>query len=425
MVDLILLAVFSFFVLITGVKIIKKNLHFGGLYFFLYIYSIFAQIGYCFFPELSMFIKAYFEKPAFYLFYFFNFASFLAFYILFRLFYPTIQKFKKLELVNIKNKYLIVLFIMFLVWFYSYLFIYFISHLSNINYSNASDPEFLKSQGISYQIFAISFKSLAAITLIFYVQMRLKEYFPIITFLSKNQSLILFLFSIILLVIISNQIGSRTDLVAFILGVLVFEFKMGLTGKKVIAMILGLSFSLVFLLILEQTRLNGNVQENDFGFAQKFLLKDYYSPAHMLYTVINFNYIDPIYVLYSNFSNSLIGLNVDYLQIPITELINPGIANRSQGYAFYLFTEGFIFMGYFGFIYNGMMLFAGLTTWYILYNTHNKYFNYLVFSLLSTQIANLARSQSSYFYKDILFFLMPMLFIVFLSSGIRYNFFKK
>ena len=423
--DIFLLIVFSLFVFVTGAHIIKRNLHFGGLYFFLYIYSIFAQIGYCFFPELSTLIRAYFEKPAFYYFYFFNFASFISFYLLFRLFYPSIEKIKKLELIKAKNKYLIIAFALFLFCFYSYLFIYFITHLSSINYSNASDPDFLKSEGVLYQIFAISFKSLAPFTLIFYVQFRLKDFFSAITLLSKNQIRGLFLFSFSLLILVSNQIGSRTDIVAFLLGLLVFEYRMGLTIKKVIGIILGLSVAMVFLLILEQTRLKGNVQENDFGFAQNFLLKDYYSPAHMLYTAINYNFIDPIFVLYSNFSNSLIGLNVDYLQIPVTELINPGVASRSQGYAFYLFTEGFMFMGYFGFIYNACMLMMGLTIWFILYNTRNKYFNYLIFSLLSTQIANLARSQSSYFYKDILVFLLPMLFVIFLSSGLRYKMFDK
>jgi hypothetical protein len=118
-------------------------------------------------------------------------------------------------------------------------------------------------------------------------------------------------------------------------------------------------------------------------------------------------------------ANSLFGLNVDYLQIPVTELISPGVANRSQGYAFYLFSEGFMFMGKMGFIYNGLVLFVGLSMWFLFYNSKNIYYNLLVFSLLSTQIANLARGQSSYFFKDLLVFLFPMLIIIYISSGLR------
>jgi hypothetical protein len=199
---------------------------------------------------------------------------------------------------------------------------------------------------------------------------------------------------------------------------------MGLNFKKIMGLIIGSTIALVFMLILEKTRLQGNIEENDFDFVQKLLLKDYYAPAHMLYTVIHYDFIDPLFVLYSNFSNSFVLLNVDYLQIPVTELIAPGVANRSQGYAFYLFSEGYMFMGFMGFIYNGLMLMTGLSVWFTFYNTKNKYFNYLVFSLLSTQIANLARGQSSYFYKDIFVFLFPMLVIIFLSSGLRYKFLK-
>jgi hypothetical protein len=223
---------------------------------------------------------------------------------------------------------------------------------------------------------------------------------------------------------ISNAIGSRTDLVALLIGVFVFELKMGLNFKKILRLSIGATMALVFMLTLETTRLQGNIEENEIDFFQKLLLKDYYAPAHMLYTVIHYDFIDPLLVLYSNFSNSLVLLNVAYLQMPVTELIAPGVANRSQGYAFYLFTEGYMFMGFMGFIYNGLMLMTGLSVWFTFYNTKNKYFNYLIFSLLSTQIANLARGQSSYFFKDIYIFLFPMLVIIYLSSGLRYKLLK-
>ena len=51
--------------------------------------------------------------------------------------------------------------------------------------------------------------------------------------------------------------------------------------------------------------------------------------------------------------------------MPITELIAPGVANRSQGFAFYLFTEGYVFMGFFGFIYkNAVLILLGFSTIY-------------------------------------------------------------
>ena len=75
-------------------------------------------------------------------------------------------------------------------------------------------------------------------------------------------------------------------------------------------------------------------------------------------------------------------LNVDYLQMPITELINPGMANRSQGYAFYLFTEGYFFMGFYGFVYNGFMLMLGVAVWNKMSSSENKYYNYLIIAMI-------------------------------------------
>ena len=130
-------------------------------------------------------------------------------------------------------------------------------------------------------------------------------------------------------------------------------------------------------------------------------------------------YVDFIEVITSNVSNTLFKLNYPYLQEPITEMINPGVANRSQGYAFYLFTEGFVFMGYLGFIYNAFMLYFGLSVWYRIQNSNNSYYSIVLISIMCTQFANIARSQSSYFYKDIYMFFFPVLILLFLCSGLR------
>ena len=161
----------------------------------------------------------------------------------------------------------------------------------------------------------------------------------------------------------------------------------------------------------------------DFLFIQRFLFKDYFAPAHILYAAMGLNYINPLEVIYSNLSNSLILLNYPYLQAPVTELINPGVATRSAGYAFYIFSEGFIFMGFFGFLYNGFMLMTGASIWHLFKNAKNKYYSFLILAIMSTQFANIARSQSSYFYKDLYIIFLPVLIVFYLSSGLRPKFF--
>lgn len=421
-VDFILLVFFTLFVFYTGLKIVKKNILHGLLYFFLFIYSVFAQIGYCYFPELSVFINAYFGKEVFYEFYFFNLLSFVTFYLCFQWLYPISRRLKRYDLVHHNTLVLKLFFLTLMLCYFSFLLFYFFRYHEVINYSNSSDPAFLESQGFFYKLFALCFKFLVPVSLLFYAQWRFKLNSPVISYLTRPSLGLLFAFSLILFTVLALALGSRTDLLALIIGILVFEYNYGINTKKILFFTGIVFLFLVLMLYVEQSR-QITKPENDpeFGMAQSFLLKDYYAPAHMLYTIIGLNVIDPGFVLYSNFANSFFGLNVDYLQIPVTELISPGIANRSQGYAFYLFSEGYMFMGKVGFIYNGFMLFLGLSVWQLFCNSRNHYFNKIIICLLSSQVANLARGQSSYFYKDLIIYLLPLLFLIYFSSGLRFR----
>src|ERR1019366_5832191 len=90
--DALLLSLFSVLVLFSGWRISRKSLLFGGAYFFLFIYSIFTQIGYRFYPQLSDSLKAYFGEQYFLPFYTFNFLSFISTYILFSIVHPYLSK---------------------------------------------------------------------------------------------------------------------------------------------------------------------------------------------------------------------------------------------------------------------------------------------------------------------------------------------
>ena len=58
----------------------------------LYIYTIFAQIGYAYFPELSILTGAYFGPILFYKYWAFMFFSFVFSFVLYRRMNPKIPK---------------------------------------------------------------------------------------------------------------------------------------------------------------------------------------------------------------------------------------------------------------------------------------------------------------------------------------------
>lgn len=420
MFDGFLLIVFSIFVLITGIKILKQNILFGGTYFFLYIYSIFAQIAYAFFPELSELSHAYYGKEYFYNFYVFTFLSFITFFLLFQIRFPKLKRKEKYNVVKKVRPVNYLIFIFFILLFLTYQLFYFYTNYDFISYDQ-SNPQVIAEGGTMFFIFSVCFKFMAAIILILYAQYRLKKDYVGISYLKRYHVFFLLLIFLPLFYLIANKLGNRTDILALLLGILTFEYLMGFNKKKLLKMGLAVLAVMALLFYIQNTR--GN-QENHANIAYVILLNDYFAPAQMLYAAMGENYIKPIVVLVSNISNTLVKLNYPYLQQPITDIINPGIANRSQGYAFYLFTEGFMFMGYFGFIYNAFMLFFGLSIWYRIQNSANKYYSILIISIMCTQLANIARSQSSYFYKDIYMLFLPVLVLIYLSSGLRPRFVK-
>ena len=413
-----LLSIFTVYIIISGIYILKKNILFGGVYFFLFIYSIFSQIGYFFLPELSELIYAYFGEKYFYSFYFFNFLSFLSFFSVFYFAYPYLKKMRKYELVRSKpSSRNYILFLVFVIVLLVFLFSFLLLKWNEITYENSYDDEFVYNQGLIYRIFAMGFKFMVPLNLMLYVQFRGKLLFPTISFFKRSWVFILLTASSLIFIIIANKNGSRTDIVAYFLGILVFELAMGINFKKVLRLMTVGVITTCFLVYLENTRTEST--QTEVPLIQQVVYKDYYPPAHILYAAIAYNYVNPLEVVISNTANTFILIKHPYLQASVMDLFIKGTATRSSSYAFYFFTEGFIFMGFLGFIYNGLVLFFALSVWYLIQNTNNKFYNYLLLSVMCTQFANIARSQSSYFYKDIYMIFMPLMLLIYLSSGLR------
>ena len=76
-------------------------------------------------------------------------------------------------------------------------------------------------------------------------------------------------------------------------------------------------------------------------------------------------------------------------------------------------------MGWLGFLYNGLVVFAGMMLWRLMANSNCKYYNLFMIALVSTQIVNITRGQSSYFVKDIYMFFIPAMALFFLATGLR------
>jgi len=422
-----LLLLFVVIFLITFRIIWKKDVFIGGVYFFLFIYSIFSQIGYYYFPELSQFLNAYFGEEIFYKANIFITLSFVSLFLMFYFFYPRIIKkiFYGIRSKYKPNKYLFYLIILIHL---VYQFSYFVINYNSLDYTLGSRENVLDDLGLMYVIFAYLFKLSVAINLLLYFLIRVKSSKIILG--NRHIIKILFIIEILLFIFIAIKLGSRTDPLGFLIGLSVLEiliFRINKNSIKKNNLINILKIIIVLFLVVSLNSLskyrNPDAPVIDIDYSW-ILFKDYYAPAHILFASIYYDYIDPIEVLVSNLSNSLVLLKQPYLQANVMDLFVPGIATRSASYAFYIFTEGFLVMGFFGFIYNGIIIFSLLMFWRMLANTNSIYYNLFIISLLSTQMANLVRGQSSYFIKDIYFFFIPVVILFFIVTGLRPFFIK-
>jgi len=379
---------FSVLFFYTFLKVVKKDIFFGGAYLFLFIYTIFTQIGYAYFPELSVILKAYFGETLFKPYLAFVALSFFAFYIVFLLLFPKLSNKTRYEVVQTRPMLKGVLFYELILIHLVFMTFYFISNYDILNYVNVADEDFFKSNGLLYVLFIIGFKFSIVINLLLYVLFRARKKFG--TYLNSFIIPLMLVSECLLLVLISWKIGSRTDLLALTLGVIIFEIKASPKTRRdkrkiLFRLAVFVLAVLMSLTILEYTRTESTA--DDKPLMEVMLYKDYYPPSHILIAAIEYNFVNFGEVLKSNISNSLLKMNYPYLQATVTD--------------------------------NAIIVFLGLSIWRSLALSNHEYYNLFVIALISTQLANIVRSQSSYFVKDLYTIFLPGVLLFYLATGLR------
>jgi hypothetical protein len=403
----------EFIVFLFGfVYIFKREKLLGVYYFFLFVYAIFAQIGYLYFPELSIFIKAYFGEGIWFRSTSLIILSFFFLLLGFALTWRSLVNFMPLTFFISKSRYRIVepaaLILLVIVIFFQ--ISYLILNFENINWYTNQDEDF-RAGNIIFSLYILIFKYSVGINIVLYGVIKgAKGSF------SRRFYIALLVASMITFLVSAARLGNRTDLLAFGLGIMIYHlYRDRFDLKRILQISVAAALLGVGLYLVEINRYSdGGV---DLTFWAGLMTKDWYAPAHMLFAAVNHNIIDPIEVVVSNASNSLILVGHPYLQYGITEAFNPGIASRSAGYAFYIFTEGYMVLGDYGFIYNAMLILLGFSVWKKFASTNNKEFNNVMLGLMGCMVVNLVRGQGSYFIKYFYTFILPSIFLYSALSG--------
>ena len=398
-------------------KMWKKNILAAFFFIALYGYGIPGLVSYYYFPglinPLTNFGEEYWLK-----YYVFILFSLLAFAFLTIYFFNHLHQESPLVVYKInQNKSIRINFALLLLLTLTFCQVFvMLNYYPLLSWENIANESFMNNYPI-IKYNNIIFKQSVGINICLWAVLRKK-------LLSKRLiSYLSFIFSIniTVMVIYCTLTGNRTDILAVLLGILMIEVSLGYLNRKNIFKYFLFVVSVIAVMAVIEANRYTNVSNVQVPILQRVLRQDYSGPIQMLFVAIRYNIIEPLEVIYSNFYNSLILMGYPYLQYGLTELISPGLATRSSGFAFYVFTEGFLFMGFWGFIYNGVILGFWIYIWKRLSNTNDPEFNTVIMAVMAKNVVNLTRGQTSYFIKYLLG-VMIATWIYLLLSGKDFKF---
>lgn len=423
-----LIAFFSFTVFYFIFKMIKNrdDLH-AFSFFTLFVYTIFAQIGYAYFPEASILLGAYFGPDLFYQYWLFIFLSFLLTYTVYRLFYNRAFGFNWISLKPYGGYRKYIFYTSALVLF-ALLLLYFIINRNEFAWGTANP--------MGSQWFAVGYRIYSIYCVIFYalwrttVQLKKRGIFPFLIFVPF----------VIFYITVATAAGTRSDILYLFISIAMYELHPIIdsirTRKKHIAVfIICAIITINFLLLLSKVReqstdisissLTGNdtSQSNvsDAAPILKILMQDYFAPSHTLFVSMQYGVIDFLEVAKSSAANSLIFFKYPYLSQTVTSIVDFQ-SERGVGWAYYVFVEGYNAAGWFGIFYNAIFFNVSLALLLSLTKTNNHTHNKVMFAAIFLFIVTCIRSQYSDFIKTFWMMLIPGFFITAFAFGSRVTF---
>lgn len=414
-----LLMILLSFTVFSFMKNMIKNGDDIHAYFFLalYIYTIFTQIGYVYYPELSYNI-CYYGLDSFYGYWAFMYLSFLSCFFFYK--HNRNNRYKNIYFysysqINRQSWYYLLLFGLMIFCFY-----YFKSNPDKFGWGGSNN------MGDTY--FVILFRLFTVCTFILYTKVRQRI---------KIKQLILLIICLFVYSSITMAAGNRSTLLSLFIAFVFYEliplnyiFK----HQKIKLIIIG-SLVYVFLqALIIITELRNFTNEIDFmtlisfnaeesavaakALSEEIIKQDYYAPSHTLFVAMHHNFIEPFQVLYSNLCNFFIGLKQPYLTETLVAIEN-GSQQRGVGWAFHLFTEGYCFAGWLGIIYNGIVWSFFLNLVIRISKNNNPVLSRIIYAYMASSIIGWTRTQSCIMLQSIWFTYIPFIIILGWAYGYK------
>lgn len=234
--------------------------------------------------------------------------------------------------------------------------------------------------------------------------------YPLVAMTNKKWYMQLFIIYNIFLFFIYNVLsGSRSDILAVTIGLVLLWMYDRKIKLKQILMLSVIAIAFLYLAGMVYTLRGGS---NDGTLAEVLLKQDYTAPAYNLAGVIGKNVVDPLMVVHSQLFKTFPMLGGDWLYILLGDNLFPeSQISASQSWGFHPFTEGYLFAGFIGFLYNGLVIGFALAFLNRFMSTNDKNFNRFIFAIIGSLFFALVREQSINFFRAIYFTIIPSAFI--------------
>jgi hypothetical protein len=433
MLSILLISIFSLLFLASFAYIIKRDYLFGLFYFFLFVYTIFTQIGYTKYPEVVIAYKAYFGQEIFFDYWLFINLSFITIFLTFFLFrcdrqllVSSVEKVKK----DYRSPFRIIMFYT-IVFVFNVTMIYlFLSYYESTGYVGEIIPN---------KLLAYGYFTYPGVIMVLYIKLRRFS----INIFERIISFIFLLISIIIFSSIGIRAGQRSQFVALAVAVtsymfLTSPFKFSKKIKSFVKVFPFILLILIITIVLSDLRLRlGYVSPLDFiqlfqdvfsesisAFFSSIIFQDYFSPSLLLFGSIYYEFVNPAEVIKSNILNSFVFIGYPTLAETVGKLLNPEVS-RKHGYAYYILIEGYNFAGWFGILYNALVIFVGFSLWRRLFlKSSDKEFNNFMIAYMASLLIQIVRGQSVYFIRYIYLHILPIALLYYLALGYKPTFFR-
>jgi len=424
---LLLPFILGLFFILTSFYIWRKSQIFFLFYFVLFAYTFFTQIGYLLYPEYLSLVShyQYYGEEAFIPYWIYIFLSFVSIFLMFAIFYHKKYRTKlSIKVKTLPKKPANFLYTILILFYESVLTIFLIKNYANLSYLNQG---LLKGNKIWFYLFSLGGVVLLSLFCKIYMEYGRKK---------KIYYFVLFFVLLSIFSLTAIRSGQRIEVMEALLGFAaslwyLFRDKIRFEGWKLkytfvilIIFFIGISFSQG----IRMTRGHDESQEAFFTslksletylsifFLENLIFQDWLCPSLTLMTSIERNIIFPGKVIESNLTILIPFISHESLGGILSRIIDPeGI----QGYGYYILTEGYNFIGFFGFVYSSFIFVIGLRLLGSFFaNTNDKLFNAFMYGIMGFSAIYVVRGgQTIVFLKGLYLYFLPAIILFILMSN--------